>query len=663
MAIPPVITVSIAVHNREDLTERCLRSLFEGSDSKIEVIVFDNASDSATHKMLRSWPVEVLRSEENVGYGAAHRKVLGYARGTYFVVLNNDVVVPPGLLQRLRAAMRRHGKVGIAGPESGACVIGKGGVGRRRNRGEHADYVEGSCLMVPTWLARREGLFDPWFEFAYCEDADLSLRLRQKGWSIEFTNDEVQHDRGATVAHVRATRSVPIDEFHRRNHEKLLVKWAQYLRTKAFEQTVTIRRTHARGDVLLLTPVIRAMKERNAHLQVEIESAVPWVLAGYPGVSILESRSKGRPVIDLDNCYERSPKRHIVEAYAEACGLPAAIDKCPEVYYDETSRRATEFLKGRNIAVIHPGVTAWSGRNWSTQKFATLASRLSEKGYEIAVVGDAATPGLPGMTHDFRGKSYWMTAAMMHRAKVFVGLDSLPMHMAQALMIPTVGIFGAIKPELRLSGLPFVRGVTVDGLSCLGCHHNLPPPVNQSQCHRDRVYCMEDLTVDRVMDEAEKVMRMYAMNLETSKIRHKVLPYCVGSGIDIGCGRDKITPDALGFDRRQAPEVDVVGDASVAMPYADGQFDFVYSSHALEDMTDTTAVLGEWVRILRKGGHLIVQVPHPQHYKGFNADHVHPGWRAKDLSELVAMAGCEVVEAFEDVGEDRYSTVVVGKKL
>jgi SAM-dependent methyltransferase len=98
------------------------------------------------------------------------------------------------------------------------------------------------------------------------------------------------------------------------------------------------------------------------------------------------------------------------------------------------------------------------------------------------------------------------------------------------------------------------------------------------------------------------------------------------------------------------------------MPFKDGEFDYVYSSHALEDIADTAATLSEWTRILKIKGNLILQVPNPDHYKGFNADHKHDGWRPVELAGLVDLAGCQVMDSYADVGDDRYSTVVVAQR-
>lgn len=660
-----LFTVSIAVHDRADLTRQCLDSVFACSPKdQVEVIVFDNASSMETASLLRKWSgprFGVLRSEENLGFGAAHNKTLAYAKGIYFVVLNNDVVVQPEWLEKMRAVMLRHSRMGIVGPKSSACRLGADGVGSSIGQ---PDYVEGSCMMIPTWLARREGLFDPLFEFAYCEDADLSLRLREKGWDIGFTDQALHHHRAATSQLVRSRGLVDLDGYHRQNHARLRGKWARYLQTHRFENSVVIRRGAARGDVLMVTPIIRAIRERNIHTRIYVETSTPEVLVGNPNI-VPSMRHLEQPIrkYDLDWSYEKSPKTHIVEAYAKVCFLPRDIDKSTDVYYAESDRLAAKAVMAyRRFATIHPGVTAWSGRNWGTAKFSEFSTRLVGRGYEVVVVGDKHTPRISGETVDLRGASVGMTAAFAHRSGLFVGIDSFPMHIAQALRIPTVGIFGAIDPKLRLNGMPFIRGVTVPGLECLGCHHEISRPVNESQCKRDRVYCMEDLTVDMVLGEVDEALRIYSMDLETSKIRDRVIEYCKGKGIDIGCSSDKITPGALGFDKKMGPDVDVVGDASMRMPFEDGEFDYVFSSHALEDIADTPATLQEWTRILRSGGHIIIQVPHPEHYKGFNADHVHPGWSPEGLCELLTDAGCTVVESFADVGENRYSSVVVARK-
>ena len=93
-----------------------------------------------------------------------------------------------------------------------------------------------------------------------------------------------------------------------------------------------------------------------------------------------------------------------------------------------------------------------------------------------------------------------------------------------------------------------------------------------------------------------------------------------GKGIDIGSGRDPITPEARAFDVQD-------GDANFITRYVHEQFDFVYSSHCLEHMHDPRLTLREWWQLVKPGGHLFFIVPDEDLYEQgvfpsrFNTDH------------------------------------------
>jgi SAM-dependent methyltransferase len=94
----------------------------------------------------------------------------------------------------------------------------------------------------------------------------------------------------------------------------------------------------------------------------------------------------------------------------------------------------------------------------------------------------------------------------------------------------------------------------------------------------------------------------------------------VGRGIDIGCGDDPVTPGCLQWDRPQ-------GDAQELPGVPAGSFDWVYSSHCLEDLPNPWRALHRWWEVLRPGGHLLLVVPDEDLYEQgiwpsrFNGDH------------------------------------------
>jgi len=119
----------------------------------------------------------------------------------------------------------------------------------------------------------------------------------------------------------------------------------------------------------------------------------------------------------------------------------------------------------------------------------------------------------------------------------------------------------------------------------------------------------------------------------------------VGQGIDIGCGDDPVIPDCLHWDKTQ-------GDAQTLPGLEPASFDWVYSSHCLEDLPDPEAALLRWWEVLKLGGKLLVVVPDEDLYEQgqwpsrYNGDHrwtftVHKdtSWSpvSRNLADLVAL--------------------------
>ena len=162
---------------------------------------------------------------------------------------------------------------------------------------------------------------------------------------------------------------------------------------------------------------------------------------------------------------------------------------------------------------------------------------------------------------------------------------------------------------------------------------------------------------------------------ETSKVRHLILPYCVGRGCDVGFGGDKVTPtDCDGIDLVQpyastgTDQVDVPCDLQRGpIPVPDNTYDYVYSSHLIEDFVDTKRVLGEFIRILRPGGNLILVFPDQVKFEEtcartgqpLNPFHVH-----KDMSlafmkaRLKEMPAVEYSVVYESDCEIDYNVVM-----
>lgn len=110
---------------------------------------------------------------------------------------------------------------------------------------------------------------------------------------------------------------------------------------------------------------------------------------------------------------------------------------------------------------------------------------------------------------------------------------------------------------------------------------------------------------------------------ETSKVRHWVLPYCTGKGCDVGFGGDKIMKvncDGIDFAQPYTytgkDKVDISCDViNNEIPVPDNTYDYVYTSHLIEDFVDTKDALKKFIRILKNGGNLILVFPDQPKYE------------------------------------------------
>ena len=168
---------------------------------------------------------------------------------------------------------------------------------------------------------------------------------------------------------------------------------------------------------------------------------------------------------------------------------------------------------------------------------------------------------------------------------------------------------------------------------------------------------------------------------ETARYRHLTEDYCVGAGLDIASAGDPVVPWAwqlelpkaefAHYNSGHAPlgPIQLEGHAQ-QLPVVSGSLDFVYSSHLLEDFPDWEPVLREWVRPLKKGGHLVVLIPDRQRWceacaKGQtpNDFHRHEG-RVGELSEYCARLGLEVIkDEFTNLYSGDYTILFVAKKV
>ena len=176
------------------LLEQLLASLAEPTAEPLarHLFIHDNSADADVERRLRELPafgpgggfagVEIARSGTNVGFGRGHNANASRGASPFILVVNQDCVLEPGVLEPLVEAAARDD------PRIAAWEL-------RQIPYEHPKAYDPVTLDTP-WasaaalLVRREafesvGGFEPRI-FMYGEDVDLSWRLRAKGWRIAY---------------------------------------------------------------------------------------------------------------------------------------------------------------------------------------------------------------------------------------------------------------------------------------------------------------------------------------------------------------------------------------------------------------------------------------------------------------------------------------------
>jgi GT2 family glycosyltransferase len=186
---PAIVIVS---YNSSVVLPGCLDTVPAGT----VVIVVDNASEDGSADLAAARGARVIRNTANRGFTVACNQGAAAAAPADVLFLNPDARLEPGAMERLAAALAAFPEAGAAGPmlvdETGETRLRDGSALHDRPSGPPLPLPEGICcwplltgaaLMVRRQAFEAVGGLDEAI-FLYHDDDDLSLRLRQAGWSL-----------------------------------------------------------------------------------------------------------------------------------------------------------------------------------------------------------------------------------------------------------------------------------------------------------------------------------------------------------------------------------------------------------------------------------------------------------------------------------------------
>jgi ADP-heptose:LPS heptosyltransferase len=195
-------------------------------------------------------------------------------------------------------------------------------------------------------------------------------------------------------------------------------------------------------------------------------------------------------------------------------GAPAVVLE-PALSVTEADLRASLAVvpeASRPLAVVHPGASD-ARRRWSTDRFAAVGDALAHRGAEVVLVAAAeerhltaaVRAGMRADALDAGGRlSLPALLGTLSRARLFVGNDSGPLHLAGAVGALTLGVFWCGN---MINGGPLTRLRHRAGVSwrvqCPVCGTNI---VERDCGHRPSF--VDDVPVEEIAEEASALWEL-----------------------------------------------------------------------------------------------------------------------------------------------------------
>jgi heptosyltransferase I len=181
------------------------------------------------------------------------------------------------------------------------------------------------------------------------------------------------------------------------------------------------------------------------------------IIAHWSGASVIYGAAQARENVASMFYTHQAITRgtHVIEqniSIAEAVAHRTL--ELPEVQlpHDPNADRWFKRQGIKDFALLSPGA-GWGAKQWPADRYAIVATELSECGLTVLV---NFGPGEEGLARDVESLSgnraraistnLTQLTALARRTQLFIGGDSGPMHLAAALRVPVVAIFGPTDP-------------------------------------------------------------------------------------------------------------------------------------------------------------------------------------------------------------------------
>lgn len=206
----PEVTAVIVAYGEEPWLEDAVDAVAASAGVTTGIVVVDNGCTSdAVAQVAKRDAVQVVRPGANTGFAGGCARGAAVAAGEYLAFVNSDAIVAPGALRQLAAVAAEPGvgmamgSIRLAGAPDVMNTAGNplhvtglswagafGEPASRHTRRRPVPVGSGCCFVMRRSVWEDLGGFAEAY-FLYHEDTELSLRVWQRGLTVEYVPDAV----------------------------------------------------------------------------------------------------------------------------------------------------------------------------------------------------------------------------------------------------------------------------------------------------------------------------------------------------------------------------------------------------------------------------------------------------------------------------------------
>lgn len=241
------VAIIIVNWKQYELTKSCLFSLKKINYNDYQIILIDNESNLKELKIIKNLFDNIITfsNERNLGFTEANNIGIKHAiknEFEYVLLINNDTEVEKNFMNPLLDSLEKNKNLGAVQPlilnfvnrkkvwNAGGFLNKFFGYSYVNKNTElikkNIDWITGCCFFIKVEVIKKIGLLDESF-FAYYEDVDWSIKIKNTGFDLAFINSSVIYHHGSKSSQnelSEGTLSPFVHYLNIRNHILLLRK-------------------------------------------------------------------------------------------------------------------------------------------------------------------------------------------------------------------------------------------------------------------------------------------------------------------------------------------------------------------------------------------------------------------------------------------------------